>query len=533
METRAVRDEFDVVVVGGGTAGLSGALALARSRRTVLVVDAGRPRNAPAAHLHNYLSRDGATPSALLAAGREEVAGYGGELRQGTVAGLDRDPDGRLSVRLDDGSTVTGRRLLVATGGVDELPDVPGLAARWGRDVLHCPYCHGWEFRDRAVGVLATSPLVLHVAQLWRQLSRDVTVFRHLGSELDDTARELLDALEVSVVEGTVTGLEVTEDRLTGVVLDGGAVVPREALVVTTQVRAQADVLADLGLGIEPVLMHGAELATAVPAEQSGATGVPGVWVAGNVTDPMDQLVTAAAAGLRAGAAINADLVAEQTTDAVGVLRRRRHVERARQDPPASAAAFWDGLYAEETWSRRPNPAFVREVEGSSSGRALELGCGEGADAIWLAQRGWHVAAVDVSAAALARAAEHAVAAGVADRVDWQRRDLAESFPDGSYNLVAAQYLHSPADLPYGRILRCAAEAVAPGGLLLVIGHVTTPHHDGEPLPTAAEVAGGLALDPDGWEIERVEEVERETPVTDGRPGPVIDAVVRARRRPV
>ena len=459
------------------------------------------------------------------------MTGYGGELRPGTVVGVDRAADGRLRVRLDDGAVVTGRRLLVASGAVDELPDVPGLAARWGRDVLHCPYCHGWEFRDRAVGVLATSPASLHAAYLWRQLTRDVVVFRHTGSELDDATRERLDALEMPVVEGTVTGLEVTGDRLSGVVLDR-EVIPRQALAVTTRVRAQAEVLADLGLGTDPLLVRGAELGVGVPADAAGATGVPGVWVAGNVTDPMDQLVTAAAAGLRAGAAINADLVAEEAAQAVGVLRRRRHVERARQDPPASAAAFWDGLYAEETWSGRPNPAFVREVEALPPGSALELGCGEGGDALWLAERGWRVTAVDISATALDRAVDRADAAGLADRVDWQRRDLAESFPDGSYDLVAAQYLHSPVDLPSGRILRRAAEAVSPGGCLLVIGHVGTPHGEGEPLPTAAEVAAGLALDPDGWEVERVEEVQRANADPDGRPGPAIDAVVRARRLP-
>ncbi|WP_433256613.1 FAD-dependent oxidoreductase [Streptosporangium sp. CA-135522] len=153
---------YDVVVVGGGAAGLSGALTLARARRSVLVIDAGRPRNAPAAHVHAYLTREGMPPSQLLAAGRAEVTGYGGEIVTGDVVAAERLDRGSFRVVLGDGSAVVADRLLVATGLVDELPPLPGMAQRWGRDVLHCPYCHGCEVRDRAIGVLATGPLAVH-----------------------------------------------------------------------------------------------------------------------------------------------------------------------------------------------------------------------------------------------------------------------------------------------------------------------------------------------------------------------------------
>src|SRR4051812_2274907 len=147
-------ERYDVVVIGGGAAGLSGALALARARRRVLVIDAGEPRNAPAGHVHNYLGREGTPPAELLAAGRAEVGGYGGQVSGGRVTGAERTDDAGFRVGLDDGRTVRARRLLVATGLVDQLPDVPGLGDLWGSDVLHCPYCHGWEVRDRAIGVL-------------------------------------------------------------------------------------------------------------------------------------------------------------------------------------------------------------------------------------------------------------------------------------------------------------------------------------------------------------------------------------------
>ena len=310
-------EQYDVVVVGGGPAGLSGALALARSRRSVLVVDAGEPRNAPAAHAHNYLSRDGVPPLELLAAGRAEVASYGGELRDGRAVAAERTDDG-FAVTLADGDRVRARRLLVTTGLVDELPDVPGLRERWGRDVLHCPYCHGWEVRDQAVGVLATGPMAAHQAQLFRQLTADVTVLAHTGPGFSPEQAEELAARGIEVVDGEVTGLEVDGDALTGVRLASGRVVPLQALVVAPRFTARSSLLESLGLTAEPVEMGGAVIGSAVPgAERSGATAVPGVFVAGNVTDVGAQVVSSASAGLLSGAFINADLVAEETRQAV------------------------------------------------------------------------------------------------------------------------------------------------------------------------------------------------------------------------
>ncbi|HWD77283.1 MAG TPA: NAD(P)/FAD-dependent oxidoreductase, partial [Kribbella sp.] len=185
--------KYDVIVIGGGAAGLSGALALVRSRRSVLVIDDGTPRNAPAGGVHNFLTRDGVPPAELYAIGRQEVQGYGGEFAAGTVTTARRDDDG-FEVELADGRSYRGRRLLVTTGLTDVLPDVPGLAERWGRDVVHCPYCHGWEVKDQAIGVLATSPMAMHQVQLFRQLSDDVTLFLHTAPEPTDEQWEQLAA---------------------------------------------------------------------------------------------------------------------------------------------------------------------------------------------------------------------------------------------------------------------------------------------------------------------------------------------------
>ena len=313
-------ERYDVVVVGGGAAGLSGAVALARSRRSVLVIDAGEPRNAPAGHVHNYLAREGTPPGELLAAGRAEVTGYGGAVVDGRVVSA-RGSVGDFEVDLADGRTVRARRLLVTTGLVDELPDVPGVAQRWGRDVLHCPFCHGWEARDRAIGILATGPMAVHQALMWRQLSDDVTVFRHSAPAFANDEVEQLAARGIGVVDGEVAALEMADDRLTGVRLASGEVVARDVVVVAPVFTARSELLTALGLETAEQVVNDVVVGTFVPADPTGATAVPGVRVAGNVTALMAQVVTSAAAGLMAGAALNGELVLEDTRLAVEAAR--------------------------------------------------------------------------------------------------------------------------------------------------------------------------------------------------------------------
>lgn len=197
---------------------------------------------------------------------------------------------------------------------------------------------------------------------------------------------------------------------------------------------------------------------------------------------------------------------------------------------------FWERLYAERdlVWSGRVNAALEREIAGVAPGRALDLGCGEGGDALWLAERGWQVTAIDISQTALNRGAAEAARRGLL--VDWRRADLAEKLPPGPYELVSAQFLQSPVALPRIEVLRRAAAEVAPGGSLLVVGHAAAPpwsDHQPDPslMPTAAEVVAQLDLPERAWEAVRVEEISRVATGPDGQPAELVDAVVLLRRR--
>jgi len=296
--------DYDVVVVGGGAAGLSAALVLARARRTVAVVDAGGPRNAPAAHMHGFLSRDGMPPHDLVAAGRAEVAGYGGTLIDDTV--VDVAPG--FYVRLAGGSSLDARRVLVATGLRDELPELPGVRERWGRDLLHCPYCHGYEVRDQPLGVLGGSPEAVQHALLVRQWSPDVVLFPHTDA-VGPVQRELLTARGIRVVEGTVAQLVIGNDQLQGVKLRDGTVVARTAVFVRPRFVPNAGLLTGLGCAVD-------ELGW-VAHDPVGRTSVDGVWVAGNAADPRAQVITAAGQGSAAAIALHADLVDEDVKRAL------------------------------------------------------------------------------------------------------------------------------------------------------------------------------------------------------------------------
>ncbi|WP_433299287.1 NAD(P)/FAD-dependent oxidoreductase [Pseudonocardia sp. CA-142604] len=295
-----------MVVVGGGSAGLQAALMLGRARRTVTVVDGGRPRNAAASAVHNLLGHEGIAPDALLARGRADALRYGVEIVPGSVVDVRRH-DPHWLVRTEDGARWHARALLLATGIVEDLPAIDGLASRWGRDVVACPYCHGWEARDKAVAVVGSGPRAWQHLLLLLRFTPDLALISNGPAGLDEARLEYLRRAGVVIRENPVARVEVDGDRLTAVRLVTGETLPREALFVVTARRQPSDLAARLGC---PVLSEG-PMAGAIDADATGRTSVPNVWAAGSSVNPGLTVIGAAGHASAVAIAINNALIDE------------------------------------------------------------------------------------------------------------------------------------------------------------------------------------------------------------------------------
>lgn len=510
----------DVAVIGGSAAGLAAALQLGRQRRSVIVVDSGEPRNAPAAHMHSFLGRDGTDPAELLAVGRAEVRSYGGEVLAGEALAVTRE-DGRFVVQLATGDSVAARRVVLATGLVDELPAVEGLGAHWGRDVIHCPFCHGYEVRDQRLVQLVTHAVGLHVVPMLRQLTDRLTVLVAAGVGVDDAELATMAAAGVDVrVAATATRvLADGEGRLTGVELAEGSRVDADAMLVSPRFHPRLEPC--VGLGLVPAT-HPTGLGEVVEADATGATSVDGVFAAGSITDPSQQVLSAAAHGSRVGGAVAVSLAAED----MGLAAR-----------PSASLADWDHRYSgAPLWSGNPNGSLVVEVADLATGRALDVGAGEGGDAIWLAEQGWDVTASDISARALDTIQAAAGSRRLRVTCELVDANAREPFAREAFDLVTAAYASIPRT-PDLRGVHNILDAVAPGGTLVILSHdleaMRHPEHQHRPFDPDAylhidDFAAALSAVP-GWTIE----------VNDKRPRPAgsasaahhaDDRVLRARR---
>ncbi|HEV2528148.1 MAG TPA: bifunctional NAD(P)/FAD-dependent oxidoreductase/class I SAM-dependent methyltransferase [Thermomicrobiales bacterium] len=577
IDESAAKTAVDVIVIGGGAAGLSAALmlarVLARVRRSVVVVDAGSPRNAPADGVHGLLAREGMSPSEFMSRGRREAQSYGATIVNGEVVQVSGTMDA-FTVTLRDGQVLHGRRLLIATGLVDELPDISGVRERWGRDVLHCPYCHGWEMRDRRIGVIASGPMSVHQALVFRQLTDHVTFFEQ-DHVLEASDRARFDALGIRVVPGEVVAVEVVEDRIAGVRLaDDPARVEVDVVVVAPRMVARAELFAGIGIQLAE---HPA--GACIEADSFGVTSVPGVWAAGNASNLSAQVGAAAAAGALAAQHISAMLVMADADRAVADREvADREAGDARITPatrPAdhAPAQTFDKAYWEQHWQARSasrpgpgksvghgaehggaaapayqhpvNPYLTRETRDLTPGTALDAGSGAGAEAMWLAASGWRVTATDISTTVLAQARAHAEATHPTEvnrRVEWVEADLERWVPGRTFDLVTTHYAHPT--MPQLDFYEHLASWVAPGGTLLIVGHLHHHHHthshthgeghghDGPPeKATSTAAAISARFDPIAWEVVTADEATRVVAVPDGRQVPLHDVVVRLRRR--
>lgn len=510
---------YDAIIIGGGVGGLATGLMLARARRRVLIVDSGLPRNRFAHHMHSFLGQEGTNPLDLLRKGRDEVLSFGAEIVDGEVLSIAED-DG-FAVEFS-GGTATSRALVLATGVTDELPDVPGLRERWGIDVIHCPYCHGYEFGGQRLGVLITSPMGLHMAKLARQWSEDVTLFVAEGQEIPADEQVAFAARGVRTVTGGIREVLVADDTLTAVRTSEGEM-PLDALFVTPVSRPNDQLVAHLGL-------ERAEnpMGSFVKVDAMGTTSHPRIWAVGNVTNPGMNVAMTIGAAATVGAMVNAALVEQDFTQA---LTHSHH-------SPLPPAEYWEARYGErdQVWSGKVNAVLSGIAADLEPGRALDLGCGEGGDVIWLAEQGWHAVGVDISPTAVSRGEAAAKERGLDGRATFLAQDLAHAGLDGEFDLVAASFFQSPVELDRAAALRKAAALLRPGGHLLITAHAAPPPWANpehlktfRPIDPVDEIAA-LGLEAGQWETV-IAEIRTRTAISpDGVPGELEDSVVLLRR---
>jgi thioredoxin reductase len=295
--------QVDVAIIGGSNAGLSAALTLGRSRRSVIVIDDNTPRNAPAGHAHNVYTRDGTPPDELRRIGREQLAPYGVQFLN-TRATQVGGSKGAFQLTLANGETLSAARLLLATGVSDDLPNVPGLRELWGKSVFTCPYCHGWEVRDAPLAVLGDGDAGYGYARLIQNWSRDLVLVTGEKTSLTNKQLDDLQARGINVIQANVVSYESQDGELSALHLSDGQRVARQAVFMRPPMSLRGDLLQQLGCTLSP---DGLQVVT----DEMGQTSVPGVYAAGDIVNRMHSVIVAAASGTKAAAMMNHELVME------------------------------------------------------------------------------------------------------------------------------------------------------------------------------------------------------------------------------
>jgi len=296
--------EYDVVIVGGSFAGLSAAMQLARARRRILLLDAGKPRNRFAPASHGFLGQDGRSPQEIMETGRKQLMAYPTfEFQQAEATDAVQE-DGTFSVTLGEGGKVRVKRLVLATGMTDHLPDVPGMQELWGTGVLHCPYCHGYEVAERKFAVFGVGPMSVHQAALVRDWSDDVTLLTSGGDWLTPEHRDMLTLRGVKVDETPLLRLIADGRELEAVEFRDGRCVPYGALFTGTRASFASPLAEQLGCEIEQ-----AAFGPVVKTDAMKETTVPGVFAAGDAASPMYNATLASASGILAGVAAHQSLL--------------------------------------------------------------------------------------------------------------------------------------------------------------------------------------------------------------------------------
>jgi thioredoxin reductase len=302
MNANSRTDVFDVIIVGGGPAGLTAALMLGRACKRVLVCDAGKPRNRVAQAAHGFFSRDGLSPAELLQIGREQLHPYDVEIQVGEVVEAQKMSD-HFQVNLSDGNQFVGRKLLLATGMKDSLPAIDGFAKLWGSSIFHCPYCHGWEVRDQPLAIYGKGEVGFEMIFMLTGWSRDLVFCSDGSAELTHEQRQQLSNWGVQLREEKIARLEYQDDKLTGIVFTNNKVLPRRAILLRPRSYQHSHLAAKLGckLGSDDI----------VQVDESKQTSIPGLYAVGDVSSPYSQIAVAVASGTIAAVSINHTLTEE------------------------------------------------------------------------------------------------------------------------------------------------------------------------------------------------------------------------------
>lgn len=293
---------YDVLIAGGGPAGLAAALTLGRARRSVLLCDAGPRRNAAAVHVHNFVTRDGVTPDEFRRIGRQQLSSYPGVLIRDARVEEVNGAIGQFEVTLSDGSRVRARRILLTVGMVDEPPAIDGVQEHWGTSIFQCPYCHAWEIQDGRFAYLARSAEAVEFAILLRNWTASVTVLTHGAVLFSDADRERLAAHGVSIEERALARLVGAGDRLAAVAFEDGTTLPCDALFVHPH-QHPPPIVSALRLALDDKGF--------VQVNHFGETSVPGIHAAGDLVTSVQSAILAAAAGTRTASMLNHGLTSE------------------------------------------------------------------------------------------------------------------------------------------------------------------------------------------------------------------------------
>lgn len=312
IDDETKNSHWDVLIVGAGSAGLTAALVLGRSRKKVLVCDTGRPRNAPATEAHGVLSRDGTPPSEILRIGREQLVPYPSVvLKQHAIVEILRsDPDGDypFSARLDDGSRVLARKILLAMGVKDELPNLPGVEELWGKSLFHCPYCHAWEVRDEPLAVLGNGPMAFHLSLLLTGWTSDLVVCTNGQASFSSEERAKLEESGIAIDEKVISELDRTGERLRAIRFADGSELPRHGIFMPTRAVPEPALVRKLGCALTE--------AGYIQADEFGQTSVPSVFAAGDIVGMPHSVAIAMGRATMAAFKLNADLTNERLASA-------------------------------------------------------------------------------------------------------------------------------------------------------------------------------------------------------------------------